>query len=272
MPDRRPRLLSKGLTLHGLRSAALAPLVVCLLAATAQAQTAEDLVARNLAARGGAAALSAINTYVTKGELRVPGDFRLAFQETRERLDPATDNSAVRIDASLQGLTLIQAYDGQTGWRVNPFEGRKDAERMGTDEARALADEARIDGNLLSATARGAKVDYLGREDIDGTNTYVLRVTQPDGTVFTDYLDPDVYLEIRILERRTVRGAEQETEYDLGDYEKVNGVYFPFSIASGPRNSADTDKQVITIASGEANVPVSPALFAMPQTSAAASK
>jgi hypothetical protein len=246
--------------------------MLSMLFAHAQAQTAEGLIAKNLAARGGAAALAAIHTYVTTGELRYPGDFKLAFTESRERLDPATDNCAVRVDASLQGLTVIQAYDGQTGWRVNPFEGRKDAERMGADDARALADEALIDGALLSASVKGSKVDYLGREDIDGTNTYKLRVAKTDGTTFTYYLDPDVYLEIKILESRTIRGAEQETEYELGDYERVNGVYFPFSIASGPRNSAASDKQVITIASGAANADVSPAIFAMPATPAVSSK
>ena len=258
--------------MHWRNSAALGSLALCVLLAQAQAQTAGDLVAKNLAARGGADALGAIHTYVTKGELRFPGDFKLAYTETRARLDPATDNCAVRVDASLQGLNLIQAYDGQNGWRVNPFEGRKDAERMGADEARALADEALIDGQLLSASVKGSKVDYLGREDIDGTNTYKLRVSKNDGTIFTYYLDPDAYLEIRILENRTIRGAEQETEYDLGDYERVNGVYFPFSIASGPRNSADSDKQVITIDSGAANVEVSPAVFAMPAAPAAPSK
>jgi hypothetical protein len=252
--------------------AALAPLTLSLLSSPTHAQTAADLVAKNLAARGGAETLAAIRTYVTKGELRFPGDFKLAYTETRERLVPATDKCAVRVDASLQGLTVIQAYDGQTGWRVNPFEGRKDAERMGADEARALADEAAIDGQLLSAAANGSKVDYLGREDIDGTNTYKLRISKSDGTTFTYFLDPDVYLEIKIIENRTIRGAEQETEYDLGDYERVNGVYFPFSIASGPRNSADADKQVITVSSGAANVEVSPALFAMPAAPAAPSK
>lgn len=254
------------------KCAALAPLALCALFVSAQAQTAEELVAKNLAARGGAAALGAIQTYVAQGELRFPGDFKLTYTETHQRLDPATDNCAIRIDASLQGLTLVEAYDGQSGWRINPFEGRKDAERMGADEARALADQALIDGNLQSAAAKGAKVDYLGREDIDGTNTYKLRVSKPDGTVFTDYLDPDVFLEIRIDELRTIRGAEQETVYDLGDYERVNGVYFPFSIASGAPNSADSDKQIITVASAAANVPVLPGLFAMPATPAPASK
>jgi hypothetical protein len=240
--------------------AAMSAALFAVFVVSAQAETADELVAKNLAARGGADKLAAIHSYVAKGEMRFPGDFRLAFSETRMRIGGTT--GAVRIEASLQGLTVIQAYDGQNGWRVNPFEGRKDAERMGADEARALADEALIDGALLAARAKGSAVDYLGREDVDGTDAYKLRVTEPDGTVLTYYLDPDVFLEIKMLERRTVRGAEQETEYDFGDYERVAGVYFPFSIASGPKNARD--KQIITIVSGNANVDVSPALFAMP--------
>lgn len=230
--------------------------------APAGAQTADDLVAKNVEARGGADKLAAINTYVTKGEVREPGDFKLSYAETKARLDPATDKSAVRIDMEIQGLTLVQAYDGTDGWRVNPFEGRKDAEKIGVDDARALADEALIDGPLLASRAKGSKVEYLGREDVDGTDAYKLRVTQADGTIFTYFLDPDAYLEIRVIEQRTIRGSEQETETDLGDYERVAGVYFPFSIASGPLNA--TDQQVITIKSGEANVAVAPSTFAMP--------
>lgn len=252
-------------------AAAVLPLLMCPFAA-ANGQTADELVAKNLAARGGADKLGAIHAIVTTGELRLPGDFKLSYKETRERLDPATDACAVRIDAALQGLTLVQAYDGKDGWRINPFEGRKDAERMAADETRELADQGSIDGALLAARVKGSQIEYLGREDIDGTEAYKLRVSQPDGTVFTYYLDPDVYLEIRVVERRTIRGAEKETETDFGDYEKVAGVYFPFSIASGPKNAADSDKQIVTISSADANTAVSPALFAMPTTPAAASK
>jgi hypothetical protein len=264
-----PPSLLKGNPLQLRSLAALAPLLLCAFA-SANAQTADDLIAKNLAARGGADKLAAIHTIVTSGELRFPGDFKLAYKETRMRLDPA--NYAVRVDASLQGLTVVQAYDGKDGWRINPFEGRKDAERMGADETRELADEGSIDGALLASHLKGSQVDYLGREDIDGTEAYKLRVTQTDGTVFTYYLDPDALLEIKVIERRTIRGAEKETETDLGDYELVNGVYFPFSQASGPKDSASSDKQVITISSAEANPTVAPTLFAMPAAPAAPSK
>jgi hypothetical protein len=253
-------------------NAAAVPLLLFGLGSWAQAQTADDLVAKNLAARGGAAQLAAIQTIVSRGELRFPGDFKLVYTETRSRLGGKADDCAIRVEASLQGLTLIQAYDGTSGWRVNPFEGRKDAERMGADETRELADEGSIDGALLAARAKGSQVDYLGREDIDGTDAYKLRVTQPDGTVFTYWLDPDALLEIKMLERRTIRGAEKETETDLGDYERVGGVYFPFSITTGPKDAAPSEKEVITIASADANVPVAPDTFAMPAAPAPQSK
>jgi hypothetical protein len=246
------------------------PLALFGLATSVEAQTADDLVAKNLAARGGAQ-LAAVHTIVSKGELRFPGDFKLVYKETRARLDGKPD-SAIRVEASLQGLTLIQAYDGTTAWRVNPFEGRKDAERMGADDTRELADQGSIDGALLAARAKASQVDYLGREDIDGTDAYKLRVSQPDGTVYTYWLDPDALLEIKILERRTIRGAEKETETDLADYERVGGVYFPFSITTGPKDTPPSEKEVITIASAEANVPVSPDTFAMPAAPAAQPK
>ncbi|MFO1187401.1 MAG: hypothetical protein U1E87_08115 [Alphaproteobacteria bacterium] len=232
----------------------------------AHAETAADLVAKNLAARGGEKALAGIKNLRLTGEIRFPGDFRLAFSETKAR--GSDGGCAVRVEATLQGLTLIQAYDGKVGWRVNPFQGRKDAEKMGGDEARALADECQIDGVLLAAQSGGGKVDYLGREDVDGTDAYKLRISQPDGDEFTYYLDPDTYLEIKSLERRTVRGSEQETEYEIGDYDKVAGVYFPFSIAQGPKNARD--KQITTIDKGEANIAIPGDLFAFPQSPPAA--
>ena len=52
----------------------------------------------------------------------------------------------------------------------------------------------------------------------------------------------------------------------MGDYEKVNGVYFPFSIEVGSKGS--TDKQKIIIEKGEANIPVDDSIFEFPAKAA----
>jgi hypothetical protein len=75
----------------------------------------------------------------------------------------------------------VQAYDGTGAWKINPFQGRKDAERMSADEARQFADEGLVEGALLASRSAGSQVQYLGREDFAGTLAYKLRVKQKLG-------------------------------------------------------------------------------------------
>lgn len=224
--------------------------------AAAQALKADDIVARNLAARGGAAALAGLKSINLDGKLVFPGGFELTYSETRA-------NGAVRVEAALQGLALVQAYDGKGGgWRINPFEGRKDAEAMSDDEARSLADSASIAGVLLSARGDGSSIAYLGREDFDGTDCHKLKVTQKDGDEFVYLIDPDSMLEVKVIETRRIRGAVQVSETELGDYEPVGGVMFPMSIESGPQGSSQ--RQRVIVARATANVDAPATLFTQP--------
>jgi hypothetical protein len=78
------------------------------------------------------------------------------------------------------------------------------------------------------------------------------------------YLDPDHFLEIRTLTQRVRHGAQEEIEEDIGDYEKIGGVFIPFSIEDGRKG--DPDKQKTVIDKAEANVPVDDATFKFPTT------
>lgn len=168
----------------------------------------------------------------------------------------------VRTEASLQGMTQIEAYDGKDGWRVSPFFGRKDPERLSADDVKALVEDAEMDGPLVDWQAKGNVVEYLGTEDVDGTPAHKLRVVRKNGDVSFVYLDPDHFLEIRVLTQRMRHGAREEIETDLGDYEKAGGVFVPTSIEFGRKG--DPDKQRIIIDKVEANVPVDDTIFHFP--------
>lgn len=229
--------------------------------ALAQDVTAQSLLDKNLEARGGADALAAIKAIQFQGKMIFPGDFELAYSEVRAR--GGADGVEARMEGNVQGLTYMQGYDGQTAWRVNPFEGRRDAETMSGDEARSMSDSSRIDGVLQDARKDGSTISYLGREDFDGTPAYKLKVTQKDGDEFTYLLDPDTFLEIKISETRKIRGAPQTTETELGDYEKVGGVYFPMSVESWPQGQSN-QRQRVLIETAQANPAAAAALFAKP--------
>jgi hypothetical protein len=244
-------------------------LLLSCVALPAAAEDAQSLIARNLEARGGGAALAAIKGVRFNGRIIFPGDFELKYQETRSRLGTS---DASRVDAVLQGLDAVQAYDGHgEAWKINPFQGRKDPERMSADEGRSMADSSLVEGVLLASRHDGSRVDYLGREDFDGTLAYKLKVTQKDGDEFTYWLDPDTFLEIKTDESRRIRGARETTETELGDYEKVGGVYFPMSVESWTQGQPNQRTRVL-IETAEANPSVTSEYFAEPRGPATPAK
>jgi len=249
---------------HGLAALAL----VALLgppanASSPSAPSADEMIAKHIAARGGLAALHAIKTLKMSGTMRPGGfDVQLAFAETIAR------PGSVRMDATLQGLTMVQTYDGQSGWQIQPFQGRKDPEDLSADDAKSLQEEADFEGPLIDAQAKGARIENLGNVDVDGAPAWALRATLKNGDQLTYYLDPDAWLTVRIVTRQLLRGAETLTQTDYGDYEKVAGVYFPLEVASGPKGS--TVQQRITYDKILANEPVDSASFERPKVAAAA--
>ena len=223
--------------------------------------TVDELVAKNVAAKGGADALRALQSVRFTGKMLVnEGQIQLAYIETKKR------PGEVRSEVTLQGMTAIQAYDSQQGWKVSPFQGRKDPEKMSGDDTKSLMEEAEIDGPLVDWKAKGSTVEYLGTEDVDGTLAHKLKVVRKNGDVTFVYLDPDAFLEIRKTTQRVEQGAQVEVETDVGDYEKIAGVFLPFSIESGRKG--DPDKQKIIIDKAEGNIPVDDAIFRFPTASA----
>jgi hypothetical protein len=224
----------------------------------APAPALDDLVAKNIQARGGIAALHAMHSLSFRGKLLVnDGQLELGFVQIVER------PSNIRVEASIQGLTQVQAYNGTVGWQINPFQGRKDPERLSADDIKSLAETvADFDGALVDSQKKGNKLEYLGTEDVDGTQAHKIKLTRPSGDTEYVYLDPDHYLEIRLLSQRTEHGVTVETITDLGDYEKIQGVYVPFAVEFGQKGSSDRQKLVVS--SATVNAKIDDASFNLP--------
>jgi hypothetical protein len=221
--------------------------------------TLDELVNKNIEAKGGADALRALQSLRRTGKMLVnEGQIQLAYSQVKKRpLD-------VRTEVTLQGMTAVQAFDSKEGWKISPFQGRKDPEKMSADDLKSLMEEAEMDGPLVDWKAKQSTVEYLGTEDVDGTLAHKLKVVRKNGDVSFVYLDPDHFLEIRILTQRIEQGAQVEVETDLGDYEKVAGVFVPLSIEAGRKG--DPDKQKIIIDKAEGNVPIDDSTFHFPAT------
>lgn len=214
--------------------------------AAGETYTAEQLVEKNLEARGGADKLRAISSMRTVGIVRMGGG-----TEARTAAYVAAPDK-IRLEMSLQGMTEINAWDGKEAWSVQPFGGRRDPQKISDDDAKGLILAADIAGPLLDWKAKGSRIEYLGTEDIDGTDAHKLRVTFRNGDSRVVFLDPDHFLEIRIEDHIFIRGQEQVGSIDIGEYAMVDGVYFPFEQGR---------EQLESI---EVNVPLDAAMFGFP--------
>src|SRR5438309_7580842 len=227
-------------------------IVAAALSAAAGPLTVGDIVARHTDARGGAQKLAALQSLKISGKVFFGGgdDFTVTAEFAQVRKRP----NQIRTEVTLQGLTAIDAFDGKESWSVDPFQGRKDPFRTTADEARGLAQDADLEGALIRWREKGNQVSYLGKEDVDGTPAHKLRIALKDGDVQYVYLDPDYFLEIRIVKERRVRGSEQVTEADLGAYGQVAGVWIPTSIDQGRKGGPRTAHFIVEKV--EVNVPV----------------
>ena len=237
-----------------MRMARIVVVGVLCIAAAASAQTAEELVAKNLQARGGVEKIKAVNTLKMSGKVYVGINAEFSQEQKRANM--------IRQNFTVQGMTEIEAYDGSVGWKISPFEGRKDAEMLGEDDMRNLVEDADIDGPLADYQAKGNKVEYLGHDLVDGDDAYKLKVTLKNGDLVYYYLDPDTYLEIKTEKQQFIRGSVRESEELLGSYKQVSGVYYPYSIESGTKGSGDHARY--TIDSVVVNTPIEDSYFKMP--------
>ena len=251
--------MKRGVT--GLAAAALLAMAT-LAGASARAESVDEMIARHIAARGGTEALSSIRTLTITGKYRPPGfDSDLIYFETIARPGKA------RIDITLQGLTVVQSFDGAAGWQIQPFNGRKDPETLSRDDVKSLQEEADFEDPLIDYKAKGGSVTYLGLEDVDGAPAHAFRVTLKNGDTQTWYLDPDLWLAVRVTTRTIQRGVETVNDTDFGDYEKVAGVWFPFEQESGTKGSSQ--RQHLTYDMVEVNLPIDDSRFIQPAAKAA---
>jgi outer membrane lipoprotein-sorting protein len=245
-----------------LRKFCLAVSLIALATPLLSAQSVDDIIAKNVQARGGLDKIKSVQTIRSTGTMSMGGGMEAPGMMIQKRPEMA------RLEFTVQGLTAVQAYDGKSAWQIMPFMGKKDPEVMSADDKKEMEENADIDGPLVDYKSKGNKVELLGKEKVEGTDAYKLKVTLKNGDVITDYLDADSFLEIKQETKRMIRGSEQDVESSLGDYKEVNGLMFPFAMENGIKGSQEKEK--LTISKIELNVPVDDSIFKMPPPAPAA--
>lgn len=238
-----------------LRKSLVALAAIALVSIAASAQTADEIIAKHIQARGGMEKLKSVKSIRSTGKREIQPGFAvpIVLEQTRP--------NKMRADFTVQGMTGSLAYDGAQGWQLMPFQGKTDPEPMPEDMVKEFAEDSDIDGPFVDWKTKGHKVELVGKEQVEGTDTYHLRMTKKDGTISDVWFDADSFLEIKSATRRMVRGTQQEFEAVVGDYKEVGGLMMPHSAQFGEKGQP---KLSMTFDKIEINPAIEDARFKMP--------
>ena len=135
-----------------------------------------------------------------------------------------------RMEVDIQGQKMIQVYDGEKGYMVAPWTGSAEAQEVGETEAKLMAEQADMDGELWNWEEKGSQLTLEGVEDFEGTEVILLKLINKSGNEKTIYLDADSYLMIKMTAKIQMQGAEVLSESFFSNYKEVDGMVMPFFI------------------------------------------
>jgi outer membrane lipoprotein-sorting protein len=223
--------------------------------AFAQTPSVDELVAKHLAARGGLEKLQSVSTMRLQGTMQIQGmDMPLTVLSKRP--------NKMRQEMTMQGQTVVQAYDGQTVWAINPMMGGTGPQAIDGPPADAVKSQSLFDGPLVGYKDRGDTLEVVGPADVAGARTWKLKLTRQDGRSMLIYLDAETGLEKQWSATMEQGGMTMEIDTIMSDHQPVDGIQVARTMRTLVGGQA---MGALTVSSVEFNVPIDDAVFSMPR-------
>ena len=219
------------------------------------AQSIDDIVAKHITAMGGADKLSKFKSVKISANMEVM-NMEMPVTTT------IVQDKGFRTETTAQGMTIVQAVNGNTGWMINPMAGQSKATALPEEVVKTMTSQTDLTG-LYNYKEKGYTLAMEGEEDIAGAKVYKVVVTLKNGIKQENYISKDTFYILKIVAMVPVNGQDIKTESLQSDFKQVDGITFPFS--SEVTTSAMPGMAMVNkIASVEINPKIDDSIFAMP--------
>lgn len=213
-----------------------------LLAGTAAtAQTADEIIKKHTEAIGGEAAWKKVASIKMTGSMTMQGmDINVVISKVKDK--------GMRQDINIQGKNNFIILTPTAGWAYFPIQGQTKPEPATPEMVKSQQDGLQIADELFDYAARGSKVEYVGKDDVDGTECLKLKVTDKDKNVSTLYIDPASYYIIKTVNKINANGKEMDESNTMSNYQKLpEGIVVPMSMGTDNGDVKFTKIEVNTI-------------------------
>lgn len=219
-------------------------------------QTVDEILAEYFAVQG-QEKLLATNTFTTKRKI-IQGQFEIPFTSFQKR------PMKFRSEAEFQGMKIVSAFDGETGWSINPMSGATEPMPMTAEQVDRMKIQADYDGMFYNYKDKGYTVELLGTELVDDISTYALQLTRPSGDIITSYIDAENFVILKTKSKMKMQGVETEAETIFSNYKYIDDILIPFSLET--KMNGETVMQMV-FDEITYNTDLDDSIFEMPQAS-----
>ena len=224
------------------------------LASTASmAMELDEVIAKHIEARGGEDAWDAIRS------MKLTGSYTAFSQVSDFTLYRKRDNKYL-LDSLHNGKTVIVGYDDETLWWDNHWVQPGARPVTGDADVQALARDLDFASPLFDYAEREFELELLGETEFEGMPAIGIKLTRPDESVETWYLDPETYLEFARESPGSDFGTPMPATTYFDDFREVGGVKVPYLVET-QWYTRDRQMHVEKI---ELNLDIEDTVFAMP--------
>ncbi len=226
---------------------------LCFISTFSFADKVDDIIAKHIRAHGGADNWNKIES------LKLTGDYT-SFSMTNSFTTYKTKEGKYYFDHHKGIKPVIEAYDGEKAWTLNPWFDIDYPRGANTYETNAFLQKAELCTPFLNYKEKGYKVEYIGKEDFEGVKVHRLDLTRDNGLFEIWYLDAKTYLEYAYISTWHNFGGRIEAETFFDDFREVSGVILPYYT----ERSFGTRHRVWEINDVEINPALDDICFSMP--------
>ncbi len=200
---------------------------VCVMSLGAMAQNLEEIVKKHIEAIGGEANWRKVKSMRSESTMKAQGA-EIKFTMTQ------IDKKAMRQDIAVMGMNGYSFMTNTEGWSFMPFQGQTKPETMTADDIKNGQEELYILDEFITYKELGKKLELLGKDDVDGTECFKLKMTDKNKQETTFYIDPSNYYVIKQTSKITADGKEMENSTSFGNYKKLDeGIVLAMNISGG---------------------------------------
>jgi hypothetical protein len=202
-------------------------LALLVLGGMTRAQNLDEIVNKHIEAIGGRDNWNKIKSLRLQCDMKIQGsDIKITISQV--------DKTAFRQDIEAMGMKGYNIVTEKEGWNYMPFQGHTKPERMTEDELKNAQDDLNIRDEFITYKELGKKIEYLGKDDIEGMECHKIKMTDKLGNETTFYMDTESMYVIRQVEKVKANGKEFENTTSFSNFEKLNeGIVYPMAISGG---------------------------------------